>query len=116
MSNKYSRLDMFGAINLYCIKNNFRISYLEKKRKKELEAIIKEYDLNIDELLIERAQQDELYEISMQESKIKLNQGIINITDKIKMLMSLLNDEQKEKFFEYCDSQESNQNQNQSQV
>ena len=69
--------------------------------------------MNIDELLIERAQQDELYKISMQESKIKLNQGINNITDKIKMLMSLLNDEQKVKFFEYCESQDSNQNQSQ---
>jgi hypothetical protein len=109
MSNKYSRLDMFGAINLYCIKNDLCIKYLEKKRKKELEAIIKEYDMNIDELLIENAKQNDLLEIEMQESKIKQNQGIINITDKIKMLMSLLNDEQKEKFFEFCDSQKSNQ-------
>jgi len=112
MSNKYSRLDMFAAINLYCIKNGFHISYLEKKRKKELEAIIKEYDINIDELLIENAKQKDLFEISMQESKIKQTQAIINITDKIKMLMSLLNDEQKEKFFEYCDSQQNNQDLN----
>ena len=105
MSNKYSTLDMYGAINLYCHKNGFHISYLEKKKKKELEAIIKEYDINIDELLIEIALQRDL-------GKIKLNQGIINIADQIKMLISLLNDEQKEKFFEFCDSQKSNQDLN----
>jgi hypothetical protein len=105
MSNKYSIIDMYGAINLYCRKNGFHISYLEKKKKKELEAIIKEYDINIDELLIEIALQRDL-------GKIKLNQGIINIADQIKMLISLLNDEQKEKFFEFCDSQKSNQDLN----
>jgi hypothetical protein len=108
MSNKYSRLDMFGAISLYCIKNDFRISYLEKKKKKDLEAIIKEYDINIDELLIEIAKQRDAQEYLIQESEEKLKQGMSNIKDKITMLMSLLTDEQKEKFFEYCDSQKPN--------
>jgi len=108
MSNKYSRLDMFGAISLYCIKNDFRISYLEKKKKKDLEAIIKEYDINIDELLIELAIQRDAQESLIQESEEKLKQGMSNIKDKITMLMSLLTDEQKEKFFEYCDSQKPN--------
>jgi hypothetical protein len=108
MSNKYSRLDMFGAISLYCIKNDFRISYLEKKKKKDLKAIIKEYDINIDELLIEIAKQRDAQESLIQESEEKLKQGMSNIKDKITMLMSLLTDEQKEKFFEYCDSQKLN--------
>jgi len=108
MSVKYSRVEMLGAINLYCQENGFRISYLEKLRKSQLEAIIIKYNMNMNELLIELAKQRDIEKAFIEESKTKVEQGMTNIKDKITMLMSLLTDEQKEKFFEYCDSQKPN--------
>jgi hypothetical protein len=105
MKGKYPRYDMIGAINLYCSKNGFHISYMEKKTKSQLEAIIAKYDINVDEMLFELDKERELGSIAMQESQAKLDKAVNNIKGKIEMLISLLNDEQKEKYFEYCNSQ-----------
>jgi hypothetical protein len=105
MKGKYPRYDMIAAINLYSSKIGFHISYIEKLRKSQLEEIIIKYDINVDEMLFELDKQRELHTIAMQESQAKLDKKINNIKGKMDMLMSLLNDEQKEKYFEYCDSQ-----------
>jgi hypothetical protein len=108
MKGKYPRYDMIGAINFYCSKNGLHVTYIEKKTKSQLEAIIVQYDINVDEMLFELAKERELGTIAMQEGQAKLDKAINNIKGKIQMLESLLNDEQKEKYFEYCDLQNSN--------
>ena len=108
MTSMYLKTDLIGAINLYCIKNNLHIKYIEKSRKSELEEVVIKYNINVEELLLELANQDQSWKIAQQESQKTIDEGINNIKGKIKMLISLLNDEQKEKFFEYCDSQKSN--------
>lgn len=97
MSGKYTKLDMIGAINLFCIKNGLSITYIEKRKKSELEQIILHNNINVDELLFEAKQKE-----------LNVFKGFDNIRDRIQMLISLLNDEQKEKYFAYCHSQESN--------
>jgi hypothetical protein len=97
MSGKYTRLDMIGAINLFCIKNGLSITYIEKRKKSELEQIILHNNINVDELRFEAKQQE-----------LNVSKGFENIRDRIQMLISLLNDEQKAKYFAFCDSQKSN--------
>jgi hypothetical protein len=108
MKGKYLRYDMIGAINSFCIKNDLHITYVEKLKKSELEAIIIQYDINVDELLAEAAEKHNQVEISLQESKEKIKKTIGFLVGKMEMLESLLNDEQKEKYEEYCNSQTSN--------
>ena len=108
MSGKYNKSDMLAAINLHCKKNGFYISYINKLTKLQLEAIIIKYDMNIEELMFELAELRDAEMIAREESKAKINVGIENIIGRIQMLLSFLNEEQKEKFYEYCDSQESN--------
>jgi len=99
---------MIGAINRYSSKIGFHISYVEKLRKSQLEAIIAKYDINVDEMLFELDKEKNALqesETKLQESETKLYKSINNIKGQLNMLKSLLNDEQKEKFFEYCDSQ-----------
>lgn len=103
MKGKYPRYDMIAAINLYSSKNGFHVSYIEKLRKSQLEAIIAKYDINVDEMLFELDKQHN----ALQESESQLHKSINNIKDKINMLQSLLNDEQKAKFYEFCVSQTS---------
>ena len=98
MSGKYTKLDMISAINLFCIKNELSITYIEKRKKSELEQIILHNNINVDELLFEAKQKE-----------LNVFKGFDNIRDRIQMLISLLNDEQKEKYLEYCNSQNSNQ-------
>ena len=108
MKGKYLRCDMIGAINFWCSKNGLGyFTYIEKKTKAQLEEIIVQYDINVDEMLFELAKERELGTIAIQEGQAKLDKAVNNIKGKIDMLMSLLNDEQKEKYFEYCDSQNS---------
>ena len=108
MKGKYPRYDMIGAINLYCSKNGLHVKYIEKLRKSQLEAIIVQYDINVDEMLFEIAKQEETVKNFLQESQAMVDAGVQNIKGKIQMLISLLNDEQKEKYFEYCNAQNSN--------
>ena len=110
MTGKYSRYDMIGAINYWCMKNGgVHITYIEKKTKAELEAIVAQYDINVDEIRAEeaKAREEAANIIPKMQSKIKKN--IDFLLDKIEMLESLLNDEQKEKYMEFCDSQNSTQ-------
>lgn len=112
MTGKYRRYDMIGAINQFCINNGgLHITYVEKKTKAELEAIVAQYDINVDEMTAESAKKEE--EIrnfipNLQatiQSTIKKN--IDFLLDKIQMLESLLTAEQHEKYIEYCNSQNS---------
>jgi hypothetical protein len=109
MVGKYRRYDMIGAINFWCIKNKLiYFSYIEKKTKAQLEEIVAQYGINVDEMLFESNKQREEVAniIPKMQSTIKKNIGFL--LDKIEMLESLLNDEQKEKYLEYCHSQTSN--------
>jgi hypothetical protein len=102
MKGKYPRLDMIGAINFWCRKNGLSyFTYIEKKTKAQLEEIVAQYDINVDEMLFEIDKERN----ALQESEAQLYKSINNIKGKINMLESLLNDEQKEKYLEYCDSQ-----------
>jgi hypothetical protein len=109
MTSVYRRYDMIGAINFWCSKNKLSyFTYIEKKTKAELEAIILKYDINVEELRAEQAKEREEAAniIPKMQATIKKNIGFL--VDKIAMLESLLNDEQKEKYEEYCNSQHSN--------
>jgi molybdopterin converting factor small subunit len=109
MTSMYRRYDMIGAINFWCSKNKLSyFTYIEKKTKAELEAIILKYDINVEELRAEQAKEREEAAniIAARAATIKKNIGFL--VDKIAMLESLLNDEQKEKYEEYCNSQHSN--------
>ena len=112
MTGKYRRYDMIGAINYWCIKNgSLHITYIEKKTKAELEAIVAQYDINVDEIRVELAKQREEMDnfIPNLQAKVQatIKKNIDVLLDKIEMLESLLTAEQYEKYIEYCHSQNS---------
>jgi hypothetical protein len=108
MIGKYTRYDLIGAINHWCSKNGLDyFTYIEKKTKAELEAIILQYDINIDEMLLELAQQREKAKNFIPNMEATIKKNIDFFVGKIQMLESLLNEEQKQKYFEYCNSQNS---------
>ena len=110
MTGKYRRYDMIGAINHWCSKNELSyFTYIERKTKAELEAIVAQYDINVDEMRLEEAKEREKMDNFIPELKSKIKKNIDFFLDKIQMLESLLNDEQKEKYLEYCNSQNSTQ-------
>ena len=111
MKGKYTRLDMIGAINQFCSNNDYHITYIEKKTKSQLEEIIVQYNINVDEMLFESAKEREEMDNIIPKMQSKIKKNIDFLLDKIEMLESLLNDEQKEKYFEYCASQESQESQ-----
>jgi arsenate reductase-like glutaredoxin family protein len=109
MKSKYTRYDLIGAINQFCINNGLSyFTYIEKKTKAELEAIVAQYNINVDEMRAEQAKKEEerLNFIPNLQATIKKN--IDFLLDKIQMLESLLTAEQHEKYIEYCNSQNSN--------
>jgi len=108
MKGKYRRYDMIGAINRFCMKNHYQITYIEKKTKSELEEIVAQYDINVDQMRLEDAKEREEMANFIPNLKAKIKKNVDVLLDKIEMLESLLNDEQKEKYVEYCDSQNSN--------
>ena len=108
MKGKYRRYDMIGAINRFCMKNDYQITYIEKKTKSELEEIVAQYDINVDQMRLEDAKEREEMANFIPNLKAKIKKNVDVLLDKIEMLESLLNDEQKEKYVEYCDSQNSN--------
>lgn len=60
MKGKYRRYEMIGAINYWCSKNELSyFTYIEKKTKAELEAIVAQYDINVDEMRLEEAKERE---------------------------------------------------------
>ena len=110
MSGKYRRYDLIGAINFWCSKNKSSyFTYMEKKTKAELEAIVAQYDINVDEMLFEEAKKEEDMRNVIPKMQATIKKNIDFLLDKIEMLESLLNDEQKEKYMEFCDSQNSTQ-------
>jgi len=109
MKGKHPRYDMIGAINFWCSKNKLGyFTYIEKKSKAELEAIVTQYDINVDEMLFELDKEREtaanFTENLKQNLTTTIQKNIDYFVGKIEMLESLLNDEQKEKYLEYCDS------------
>jgi predicted DNA-binding ribbon-helix-helix protein len=112
MKGNYRRYDMIGAINFWCSKNGLGyFTYIEKKTKAQLEEIVAQYDINVDEMLFEIDKERETAANFTENLKQNLAQTIQKNIDyfvgKIEMLESLLNDEQKEKYLEYCHSQNS---------
>ena len=105
MIGEHTRSVMIGAINRYCIKNGLPcvtcVRSIEKRLESELEAI----GVELDEMLFGEAKHQK--EIDNLRATNKKN--IDGLLDKIEMLESLLNEEQKEKYLEYCDSQKSNE-------
>jgi hypothetical protein len=110
MKGKYRRYDMIGAINHYCMKNGgLHVTYVERKTKAELEAIVAQYDINVDQMRYESAKAEEEMANFIPNLKAKIKKNVDVLLDKIEMLESLLNDEQKEKYMEFCDLQNSTQ-------
>jgi hypothetical protein len=111
MTGKYRRYEMIGAINYWCSKNGGSyFTYIERKTKAELEAIVAQYNINVDEMESERAKEREEAANVIPKMQARIKKNIDFLLDKIEILESLLNDEQKEKYMEFCHSQE-NQNQ-----
>lgn len=109
MKSKYTRYDMIGAINFWCSKNGgLHITYVEKKTKAELEAIVAQYDINVDEMTAESAKKEEEMRNFIPNLQATIKKNIDVLLDKIQMLESLLTAEQHEKYIEYCNSQTSN--------
>ena len=109
MKGKYTRYDMIGAINFWCTKNGGSyFTYIEKKTKAQLEEIVAQYDINVDEMRLEYAKEREKAANIIPEMQAKIKKNIDFLLDKIHILESLLNDEQNEKYEEYCNSQTSN--------
>ena len=109
MSGKYRRYDMIGAINHWCSKNGGAyFPYIEKTKKAELEAIIAQYDINVDEMRAEQAKEREEAANIIPKMQATIKKNIDFLLDKIQMLESLLTAEQHEKYIEYCNSQTSN--------
>lgn len=110
MTGKYRRYDMIGAINHWCSKNELSyFTYIERKTKAELEAIVAQYDINVDEMTLEQAKEREEAANIIPKMQAKIKKNIDFLLDKIEMLESLLNEEQKEKYLEFCNSQNSTQ-------
>jgi arsenate reductase-like glutaredoxin family protein len=109
MKGKYTRYDMIGAINHWCSKNGGSyFTYIEKTKKAELEAIIAQYDINVDEMMLEQAKEREEAANIIPKMQATIKKNIDFLLDKIQMLESLLTAEQYEKYVEYCNSQTSN--------
>jgi len=89
MSGKITKLRMWGAINFYFDRIGQRIRCVEKLRKRDLEEIILQNNINIDEEHAIRAESD----------RIALQETYENI-EKIKTYMATLDDEGKEIFKE----------------
>jgi hypothetical protein len=109
----YRRYDLIGAINFWCSKNGLSyFTYIEKKTKAQLEEIVAQYNINVDEMIAERTKEREKMDNFIPDLKATIKATIKKNIDvfkgKIEMLESLLNDEQKEKYEEYCNSQNSN--------
>jgi hypothetical protein len=107
MKGKYRRYDMIGAINYWCSKNGSSyFTYIEKKTKAELEAIVAQYNINVDEMRFKQAKEREDARNVIPKMQARIKKNIDVLLDKIEMLESLLNDEQKVKYMEFCDSQQ----------
>ena len=89
MSGKITKLRMWGAINCHFQRIGQRIRCVEKLRKRDLEEIIAQNNINIREELAIRAESD----------RIALQERYENI-EKIKTYLATLDDEGRELFKE----------------
>jgi len=89
MSRKITKLDMIGAINFHFHRIGQRFRCVEKLRKRDLEEIIAQNNINIEEEHAIRAESD----------RIALQERYENI-EKIKTYLATLDDEGKEKYKE----------------
>ena len=89
MSSKVTKQHMIGAINFYFHRIGQRIGCVEKLRKRDLEEIIAQNNINIEDEYAIRAESD----------RIALQERYENI-EKIKTYMATLDDEGKEKYKE----------------
>ena len=89
MSSKITKQDMIGAINFYFHRIGQRIRCVDKLRKRDLEEIIAQNNINIEEEYAIRAESD----------RIALQERYENI-EKIKAYLATLDDEGKEKYKE----------------
>ena len=89
MSGKVTKLRMWGAINSYFDRTGQHIGCVEKLRKRDLEEIILQHNINIDEEHAIRAESD----------RIALQERYENI-EKIKTYLATLDEEGKEIFKE----------------
>jgi hypothetical protein len=94
MSGKITKLRMWGAINFHFQRIGQRIRCVEKLKKRELEEIILQNNINIDE---EYAIREESDRIDKQESDANV--------EKIRAYVATLDDEGKEKFKEQIKEQ-----------
>jgi hypothetical protein len=89
MSGKITKLRMWGAINCHFQRIGQRIRCVEKLRKRDLEEIIAQNNINIEEEEALRAESDR---IALQER----NENI----ERIRTYLATLDDEQKEEYKE----------------
>ena len=105
MTSIYRRYDLIGAINFWCSKNKLSyFTYIEKKTKAELEAIVIQYDINVEEMRFEQAKEREEAANIIPKMQATIKKNIDFLLDKIQMLESLLTAEQYEKYIDYCNS------------
>jgi hypothetical protein len=74
---------------------------MEKKTKAELEAIVIQYDINVEEMRFEQAKEREEAANIIPKMQATIKKNIDFLLDKIEILESLLNEEQKEKYMEF---------------
>ena len=87
MKGKYTRNDMICAINYWCSKNGLSyFTYIEKKTKAELEAIVAQYNINVDEMSIEYAKEREEAANIIPKMQATIKKNIDFLLDKIEML------------------------------
>ena len=89
MSGKITKLRMWGAINFHFQRIGQRIRCVEKLRKRDLEEIIAQNNINIEE---EEALSEESDRIALQ----KNNENI----ERIRTYLATLDDQQKEEYKE----------------
>ena len=89
MSGKITKLRMMGAINMYFTRTGQYIYCVEKLKKRDLEEIIAQYNINIEEEHALRAESDR---IALQER----NENI----ERIRTYLATLDEQQKEEYKE----------------
>ena len=71
MTGKLTKTDMIDAISLHFVYKGQRLSNLQKLPIKKLEEVIKKYNLNMDELLVDLKECREKDKIAEQERKVE---------------------------------------------
>jgi ATP sulfurylase len=95
-NGKISRIDMIQAISLFFRKNGQYGPCRQNSTKAELTKIIQQYNINMDTMLIELAIERD----AEQERRAKEEEEIRLKIENIKIAVSNMTDEQKEKFIE----------------